>query len=277
MEDRYWRNATIDDLLEIWTWCSRHLHVKWQRKRKQRNNCFYGLAFVASDQQKRTVAPMRLLKGYKKLLRPILTKKQIKIFWRTRPMALLELCLGAYTKGASLSKTLEHSRSEFSSNPILDDLAKKMRCREKRFGEDWSVDGHHPESEYRMLKKEMRPLCAHLQKTIANEPAIVSALAFDVLAQGWQFGDAPASCWVRRTPEKLLNRANRLKLWQTAQEVLEEGLEEEELLEVLCNRLTAQVSPAMATAIKDRDYTISALVDDFIRFDVIKSRDEITS
>jgi hypothetical protein len=251
--------------------------VKWQRKRKLRNGCFGGLAYAASAQRKRPVTPMQLINGYEKLLKPRLTKKQITLFWKENPISLLELCLGAYTKASPLKDTLEGLRPEFFKNSSLDDLAKKMRCREMRFGSDWSVDGHHPAAEYRLLKGELRPLCSRLLKAIAAEPAAVSKLAFDVLAKGWQFGDAPASAWVRKTPEKLLNRTNRLKLWQTAQEMLAEGLEEEKVLEALCTRLTAQITPATKTAIEGRGYTVSDVVDDFIRFDVIKSRDEVTS
>ena len=44
------RNIDINDLLEIWQWCSRRLHVKWQRKRRLRNGCFIGITVALSDE-----------------------------------------------------------------------------------------------------------------------------------------------------------------------------------------------------------------------------------
>jgi hypothetical protein len=33
------RNQEIRNLLDLWQWCSRTLHVQWERKRKYRNGC----------------------------------------------------------------------------------------------------------------------------------------------------------------------------------------------------------------------------------------------
>jgi hypothetical protein len=275
MDERYDRNVEIDDLLEIWEWCSRRLHVKWQRKPKLRNGCFIGLACALSNDED-DFPPMQLLKTYRSLPRPLLDKEKVTVFWETRPMSLLELCLGAYTKASFLTRRLNHLRSEYQDNPTLDDLAKKMRCREKRFGDDWFTDGHHPEREYRLLKKEMKPLYACLEETLTHEPVAVSKLALEVLAKGWQFGEIPASCRVRKTPEKLLNRANRLKLWQAARTVLAGDLEEEEMLSALCNTLHRKITSATKTAIEAQGYAVADVVGDFISFDVNKTRDEIT-
>jgi hypothetical protein len=275
MNKRYNRNVEVDDLLEIWEWCSRRLHVKWQRKRRLRNGCFFGLACALSDEHG-DIPPMKLLKTYRSLPTPLLDKEQVTVFWETRPMSLLELCLGAYTKASPLARRLNRLRPEYQNNSTLDDLAKKMRSREKRFGDDWFTDGHHPEREYRLLKKELKPLCDRLEEAMTNEPATVSKLALDVLAKGWQFGEIPASCLVRKTPEKLLNRANRLKLWQAAQAVLAEDLEEEEMLNALWTALHRKISPATKTVIETQGYSVSDIVGDFISYDVHKTRDEIT-
>jgi hypothetical protein len=275
MDERYDRNVEIDDFLEIWEWCSRRLHVKWQRRPKLRNGCFIGLACALSNDEN-DLPPMQLLKTYRKLPRPLLDREKVTVFWETRPMSLLELGLGAYTKASPLTKRLNHLRPDYQNNPALDDLAKKMRCREKRFGDDWFTDGHHPEREYRLLKKEMKPLYACLEEMLTHEPVAVSKLALEVLAKGWQFGEIPASCRVRKTPEKLLNRANRLKLWQAAQAVLAGDLEEEEMLSALWSTLHRKITPAIKTAIEAQGHTVADVVGDFISFDVNKTRDEIT-
>jgi hypothetical protein len=275
MDQRYDRNVEIDDLLQIWEWCSRHLHVKWQRKPKLRNGCFIGLACALSDDDD-DIPPMQLLKIYRKLPTPLLDQEQVTIFWETRPMSLLELCLGTYTKASSLARRLNRIRPDYQNNATLDDLAKTMRCREKRFGDDWFTDGHHPQREYRLLKKEMKPLCGRLEEVLTNDPSAVSNLALDVLAKGWQFGEIPASCRVRKTPENLLNRANRLKLWQAAHAVLAGDLEEEEMLSALCTALHRKITPATKTVIETQGHTVTDVVGDFISFDVNKTRDEIT-
>jgi hypothetical protein len=276
MDQRYHRNVEIDDLLDIWEWCSRHLHVKWQRKRKLRNGCFIGLACALSEDDK-DIPPMQLLKTYQSLPTPLLDKEQVTVFWETQPMSLLELCLGAYSKPSPLTKRLNRLRPDYEDNSTLDDLSKKMRSREKHFGDDWFTDGHHPEREYRLLKKEMKPLCERLEEVMTHEPVAVSKLALDVLAKGWQFGEVPASCRVRKTPEKLLNRANRLKLWRTAREILDRDLKGEAILNTLWEALHRKITPATKIVIESQGYTVADVVGDFIGFDVTKSRDEITA
>jgi hypothetical protein len=86
-----------------------------------------------------------------------------------------------------------------------------MRHREKHFGDDWYTEGHHPERELRLLKKEMWPLCELLRDFLVKEFATIEKLAQEVLARGWQFGEIPVSWLARKTPETLLNRATRLK------------------------------------------------------------------
>ena len=275
MDERYDRNVEIDDLLEIWEWCSRRLHVKWQRKRKLRNGCFIGLARALSDDD--DFSPMQLLKTYKRMPTDLLNRDQVISFWEARPMSLLELCLGAYSKTSPLTKSLNQLRPAFYDNPTLDDLAKKMRCREKRFGDDWWTEGHHPQREVRLLKKEMKPICKKLQEFITDKPETVSKLALDVLAKGWQFGEIPASSRVRRTPEKLLNRSTRLKLWEAGREILSRDLDEDETIRTLWDVLHHKITPAVKTAIEAQGHTIADAIGDLISFDLQKSRNEITS
>ena len=191
-------------------------------------------------------------------------------------MSLLELCLGVFTKASPLARRLNRLRHDYNNNSTLDDLAKKMRSREKRFGEEWYTEGHHPEREYLLLKKEMKPFCDCLENEIVNEPQIVSKLALDVLAKGWQFGEVPATCGVRKTAEKLLNRATRLKLWQAAQEILAGNLKGERLLSALWDTLHREITPATKMAIETQGCTVADVVGDFISFEVKKSRAEIT-
>ena len=276
MDERYERNVEVDDLLEIWEWCSRRLHVKWQRKRKLRNGCFIGLACALSEGDDE-VSPMQLLKTYKNLPSDLLNRERVISFWEARPMSLLELCLGAYTKASPLTKPLNRLRPEFHDNPTLDDLAKKMRSREKGFGDDWWTEGHHPQREVRLLKKEAKLLCDKLRNLMADEPQAVSKLALDVLAKGWQFGEIPAASRVRSTPQKLLNRATRLKLWEAGQEILSRDLDEDETIRALWDVLHRKITPAVKASIEAQGHTVSDAVCDLISFDLQKSRGEITS
>ena len=277
MDERYYRNVEVDDLLETWEWCSRRRHTKWLRKRKLRNGCYIGLACALSDGKEDSITPSELLKNYKSLPRPLLDRDQVISFWEARPVSLLELCLGAYTKASPLTKPLNRLRSACQDNPTLDELSKKMRGREERFGDDWWTEGHHPESEVRLLKKEMKPLCDKLRNLMAGDPEAVSKLALEVLAKGWQFGDIPASSRVRKTPEKLLNRATRLKLWQAGQDILSRDLDEEEMIRALWDVLHRKVTPAVKAAIEAQGHTVADVVGDLMSFDLQKSRNEITS
>jgi hypothetical protein len=220
---------------------------------------------------------MQLLKTYKSLPSELLNREQVISFWEARPMSLLELCLGAYTKASPLTRPLNLLRPEFHDNPTLDDLAKKMRSRERRFGDDWWTQGHHPQSEVRLLKKEVKPLCAKLRDLMAGEPHSVSKLALEVLAKGWQFGELPASSRLRSTPEKLLNRATRLKLWEAGQEILFRDLGEDEIIRALWDVLHSKITPAVKSSIEAQGHTVSDAVSDLISFDLQKSRGEITS
>ena len=277
LDETYHRNVEVDDLLQIWEWCSRHLRIKWQHRPKLGNGCFIGLACALSDSEDDSIAPFDLIKGYKSLPRPLLDRDQVIAFWDARPVSLLELCLGSYTKTSPLTKSLNRVRPAFQDNPRLDELSKKMRCREKQFGDDWHTEGHHPDREVRLLKKEMKPLCERLRDLIADQPDVVGKLSLEVLAKGWHFGEIPASWRVRRTPEKLLNRTTRLKLWQAAQDVLSRRLGEEAKLDALCQALYRKITPSTKAAIEAQGYTIDNVVDDMLNFDMRKSREEITA
>lgn len=273
--DESHRNQEVADLIEIWEWCSSKLHVKWQRKRKNRNSCLLALAYAITEPS--FISPFKFSKIYKKLPQPLLTRKKVLTLWEVQPVPLLELCLGSFTKSSPLRPTLDRIRRAEEHNPALDQIAKKMRAREKRFGSEWYFEGHHPENEFAALKKEIASLCTKIRLLVAAKHASVETLAQEFLAQGpWQFGELPAVSFVRKTPETLLNRANRLKLWQTAQQVLSRGLEEEEALEALCSALDKKITPSVKAAIEAQGYSIDQVIDDVLNFDMHKSREEIT-
>lgn len=277
----YKRNLEIDDLLDLWEWCSRRLHVKWQRKPRLRNGVYIGLTHSLLGEDSLSgptlLRSMGLPRNHHRLARPLLNQKRLRIFWKLKPGALLELGFGCYTKTSPLTKPLNQLRLKYRDNPPLDDLAKKMRGREKRFGADWFTEGHHPAGEVRLLKKEMRPLGKQLKDLILKERSNIEKLTEEVLAQGWQFPEIPASWRVRKTPQKLLNRATRLKLWQAAQDVLARDLPEKEALEALCEALYRTITPSVKSTIEAQGYTVDNVVDDMLNFDMRKSRDEITS
>ena len=159
----------------------------------------------------------------------------------------------------------------------MDKLFKRMRGREERFGWDWSVEGHHPETEYAQLKKEMVPLCDALKKVIVGDCTAVEILGREVLSQGpWQLGSLPASSFVRKTPESLLNRATRLKLWLFTQDILSKNLKDEARLQALCSGLYGVITPSIEAAIKSQGYAVDDVVDDFLNYDMRKTRQEIT-
>jgi hypothetical protein len=273
--ERYDRNVEVDQLLEIWEWCSRRLHARWQRRRRLRNPCFIALAVALSDDVR--LPPMQLLRKYISLPRPLLDAEKVRTFWEVQPDALLNLGVGLFTKGSPLTEALGRLRTVHQHNPVLDELAKKMRCREKQFGSEWYEEGHHPTSQVRSLKREMKPLLKALQNAFTQDPAAVEKLALEILPKGWQFGELPASCLVRKTPEKLLNRANRLKLWQAAQAVLAQDLPEEKMLSLLCDSLYRKITQSVKAAIEAQGYSADDVVDDVLTFDMRKSRDEITA
>jgi hypothetical protein len=123
------------------------------------------------------------------------------------------LCLGSFSKESPLQSALEKIRVAEQDNGSLDKVAKKMRAREKRFGADWYFQGHHPQEDYAALEQGTAPLRAKLRALISKSHDYINELANEVLSQGgWQFGQLPAASFVRKTPESLLNRANRLRL-----------------------------------------------------------------
>ena len=59
-----------------------------------------------------------------------------------------------------------------------------MRSREKRFGSEWFVEGHHPESEFRLLKEEMRPLWKQLRDLIFKNQSAIEELLLELSSAG---------------------------------------------------------------------------------------------
>lgn len=169
--DESHRNQEIGDLLDIWEWCSRTLHVKWRRKNKNRNRCLMALAYAASEPK--LMNPFKLLRVYKTLPSPLLNRKRVRTFWEVQPVPLLELCLGVFTKTSPLKAKFEAIRESKSHNRDLDKIAKKMRAREKRFSSSWYFQGHHPESEFACLKMGTASLCDQLKDLTLDNHAIV--------------------------------------------------------------------------------------------------------
>lgn len=275
--DQESRNQEIRNLLDLWQWCSRTLHVQWKRKRKYRNGCLFGLTSAVNESQfGADVSPYQLPLVYRDLAEPQFNDLGLLAFWEDYPTSLLDMCLGCFTQGSPLIDRLDRLRLKRQNSPVLDKLFKKMRGREERFGWDWSVEGHHPESEYVQLKREMSPLCDALKKVIVEDCAAVEVLGREVLSQGpWQHGSLPASSFVRKTPESLLNRATRLKLWQVAQRILSQRLNDEEKLEALCNGFYDAITPSVKAAVESQGYSVDDVVDDFLNYDMRKSREEI--
>lgn len=268
------RNQEISASLCIWEWCSKTLHVKWERKRKNRNGCLMALAYAISESD--FISPFKLPKIYTSLPRPLLTEAKILKLWAARPVPLLDLALGCFTRTSPLQTRLDQWRIGHENNAALDKLAKKMRARERRFGSDWFAEGHHPEEDFLSLKEATAPLHAELSQILAHNYPALEELALEVLAQGaWQFGELPAACWVRRTPLSLLNGNCRLKLWKAAHEVLARGLGDEERLETLCSVLAQAISPALKISIENQGYSVDQVIDDMLNFDMHKTREEI--
>jgi hypothetical protein len=272
------RNQEIRNLLDLWQWCSRTLHVQWERKRKYRNRCLFGLASAVNESQfGANVSPYQLPLVYRDLAEPLFNDLGLLAFWEEYPTSLLDMCLGCFTKGSPLIDRLNRLRLKRQDNPVLDKLFKKMRGREERYGWDWSVEGHHPKTEYVQLKKEMAPLCDALKKVIVEDCTAVEILGREVLSQGpWQLGSLPASSFVRKTPESLLNRATRLKLWLVTQDILSKNLKDEARLQALCSGLYGVITPSIEAAIKSQGYSVDDVVDDFLNYDMRKTRQEIT-
>jgi hypothetical protein len=91
MEEHH-RNQEISNLLNIWEWCSRSLHVKWKRERKLRNDCLMGIAYAVSEGMfARDINGFTLPQIYKTLPVPLLNEATFLEFWDAHPTALLEM------------------------------------------------------------------------------------------------------------------------------------------------------------------------------------------
>ena len=272
--DESFRNHEIANLLDLWEWCSRTLHAKWQRKRTERNRCLLGIAFALSKDN--FVSPVELPATYKTRPAPLLDKPALLRFWKAQPLTLLELGLGAFTKGSALKERLDEIRLKYQDNPRLDDVSKKMRAREKRFQGDWQSDGHHPQADFLILEKGVAPMQSEVSTLIAEELAVIDKLAREVLAGGpWTSGELPASAYVRKTPENLLNKTTRLRLWRAAQEIRILPTDEEAALEALYKALHEKITPAIKAAIESEGYSVRQVVDDMVNFDMHKNREDI--
>src|ERR1700734_3754550 len=124
--DEALRNHEITGFLDAWEWCSRTLHLKWQRKRMNRNSCLMGMAFALSKDA--FVSPVELPSTYQTRPAPLFDKVALLRFWTAQPVTLLDLCLGVFTKESLLKERLKQIRLKHQDNPRLDEAAKKMRA-----------------------------------------------------------------------------------------------------------------------------------------------------
>jgi len=269
------QNQEIAELLALWEWCSAKLHTKWSRRRKSRNSFLLALAYVVS--QPNPISPFELVKVYQRLPRPLLDRKRVATFWNVQPIPLLEACLGTFSAEAPLKSGLNDVRSRFLANSALDKIAKTMRAREKRFGPDWPTDGHHPEQEFVSLRKETTALRSALRSYLVKNHRAIDKLALEILSHGgWQLGELPASCRVRRTPPNLLNEVTRLKLWDAAHDILERYAgDRDAALEKLCSTLYRNITPSIRSSIESQGYSVDHIIDDILNFDLSVSRGEI--
>jgi hypothetical protein len=274
--DEAFRNHEISNLLDLWEWCSRTLRVKWERKDTHRNECLMAIAFALSPGKEQIVSPITLPTTYKTRPVPLFNKAALLRFWNVQPATLLELGIGTFTKFSPLKDRLNQVRHKWQDNARLDELAKKMRSREKRFHGDWEFEGHHPEAEFASLQKEMSPILTALADVLLKDLTAIDRLGREVLGQGpWTAGEIPACARVRQTPEGLLNRTTRVKLWRAAHDVRILPLNEEERLEKLYHALYAKITPAMKTAIRAQGYSVDQVVDDVVNFDMHKAPEDL--
>jgi hypothetical protein len=269
------RNQEIAELLTLWEWCSAKLHTKWCRRQKSRNSFLMALAYVVS--QPNPISPFEFVKVYQRLPHPLLDQKKVRAFWDVQPIPLLEACLGSFSVETPMKVGLNDIRSRFLVNPTLDKIVKTMRAREKRFGPDWHIQGHHPEQEFVALKKGTTALRSALRIFFVKKYRAIDKLALRILSHGgWQFGELPASSRVRRTPPTLLNEVTRLKLWDAAHEILEQYAgDRDATLEKLCSTLYRKITPSIRSSIESQGYSVDHVIDDLLNFDVSVSRGEI--
>jgi hypothetical protein len=269
------RNQKIAELLFLWEWCSQKLHAKWRRRRKSRNGFLMALAFVVS--QPKPISPFEFIRIYQCFPRPLLDQKKIRAFWDVQPIPLLDASLGSFNAEDSVKAGLNDIRSRFLDNPALDKIVKTMRAREKRFGPDWPIQGHHPEQDFLALKKGTTALRSALRAYLVKKHREINKLALEILSHGgWQFGELPASSLVRRTPSTLLNKATRLKLWDAAHEVLDQhDGDPDAALDELCATLYRRITPSIRSSIESQGYSVDHVVDDYLNFDMNVSRTEI--
>ncbi len=278
-KDEVDRNEEIQQLLELWMWCSRSLHVKWERIHKHRNTCLMALHFAVNESRSgKKIGFSKLCRAYQSLPVPMFNDDGLIAFCEIIPSVALQMATGCFTKGSPLTDELDQIRQKHGINPTLDALFKKMSSREKRYGPDWIEEGYHPESEFAQLKKEIAPLCDDFERVILLKIETMDLLARKIFADGgWQVPkEIPATWLVRKTPESLLNRATRLKLWQVAQEISFRNLDEEAEVVALCDAFYSAITPAVKEAVEAQGYTIDDVVNDFLNYDRYKSREEIT-
>jgi len=277
IQSKFELNRRFEQERTIWEWCSDKLHPIWVTRKKYRNDCLLGIAYgIERWTPQSGVSIFDLPQVFGAIDGPLFDADDLVAWWDCYPACLLEMCQGIFTKGACLSTQLETVRKEEGVNPTLDEIAEKMHEKESQRRDAWDSKGIHPTSDIHLFQRNMTVLKKRLETLIVDEHRVVEALAREILELGCQADQLPALASIRRTPENLVDKVNRFKLWLAAQEAIDHGLNEAALMQILSGHFDRIMTPAFREKIELQGYTIKDVFDDFLNFDVHKNRDEIT-
>ena len=277
MEESFFdRNRLFAETRSVWEWCSVALRYDWASRPKHRNDCLLGIAYGVDRWHSRSgVSMFDIPDTYGKIEGLLFDSTSLSVWWRYQPASLLEMALGCFTTGPSLKESMEAIRAKWEIDPILDAISKITRMRERECGDDWLHKVYHPAANLTRFEDHIAGLRGDLEALFLENGALLDALARNVLAQGWQHGHLPASCMVRKTPDGLINKTTRFKLWLFTQEALDQGMEGEVLARHVAGRFDRLLPAHRREEIERAGYTLQDVFDDFLRWDIHKSRQEI--
>lgn len=277
MQESYFdRNRLFAETRSVWEWCSAALRSGWLSHARHRNDCLLGIAYGVDRWHARAGISMYDIPDiYGKIEGLLLDRTGLSVWWRYQPASLLEMALGSFTPGLSLAEEMETIRAKWEIDPVLDAIAKITLQREKACGEDWRHKAYHPVANLTRFERHIEGLRNELEALFLKNEALLNTMARNILAQGWEKGYLPAACTVRKTPEGLINKAARFKLWLFTQEALDQGMEGELLARHVASRFDRLLSPHVREEMQRAGHTIEDVFDDFLRWDIHKSRQEI--
>ena len=273
------RNTHILNSRHLWQWGSRSLHPRWERIPKYRGTCLMAIAFAVDQGEALIEAKTHLFhipEVYGAMSGPLVDNDGLSAWWDSYPHELLQLALGLLTQGHSLAEPLEKIRRKHGINKKLDSLAKRMQRREEAYGDDWTAEGYHPEAETAAFDELAAPFFDDTANLLLENLDRINDLAAELLRQGpWSFQQPPLWWFVRKTPEKLLNKIHRLTLWKAAQKVLFLDLEHNDKLRKLCEEVHGAVTPSIRSEVESQRYEIEDVVRDMLNFDMHKTREAL--